>query len=684
MKKLVIMISVLAVLALSFVHAAQQSGYDLFQKALAKERAEGNLEEAISLYQKVIEVAKEKSLAADAQLHIGICYEKLGRTEAIKAYEQVLKNFPSQSKQVSAARERLAALQAKESHELSTKLLDGPLAAMSQSLSPDGTKLTVTPLDKKGFNIGVYDLSSKQLHYVTRFGWGEKQAYFASWSPNGDEIVFGQSSFDPEGSAEIAISTIDGKARILYRVESMKEGHPVPYCWLSDRSAIVASLLNPDNTGTLGLISLSGGSFKALHSLKGAVQKFERIADASPDGRYIVFQERDPQGKHDLYTIGTDGTSLEVLSDHPADDTSPRWSPDGKYIVFLSQRGQRMWALWGIAVKDGKPAGEPFLIKRGIVPMLNWTQRGLAYHESLLLRDIYTATIDPETLKITGKPSQLSYTPTGDNVCPSWSPDGKQLAFGVRGEGRKIVIVTIEGGEIKEFPNPDKRQQIGVLHDLRWLRDGSGLSLSGLDRDGKLTLFQLDLKTGEWKGWPIPATKWTRTEWSSDGQSFLYARHGFFQDEPGIIERNPETGSERYVYKPEGELGSIFRQLKFSRDFTKLAFTEDNARIKLIDMKTGKHRDLTSEHHGHLALSPDGEHIISTGIPNELGHNTAVFIISSTDGSIKKLDLGFPKNTTFADLDWSPDGRQIAFVVGSQKFEIHLMKNVIPKEQIKK
>ena len=96
-------------------------------------------------------------------------------------------------------------------------------------------------------------------------------------------------------------------------------------------------------------------------------------------------------------------------------------------------------------------------------------------------------------------------------------------------------------------------------------------------------------------------------------------------------------------------------------------------------METGKHRDLSSEYHGNLAISPDGEHIISTGIPNKLGHSTAVFIISAADGFSRKLDLGFPKDTTFADIDWSPDGRQIAFVVGSQKFEIHLMKEGIPK-----
>jgi len=49
MKKLSILIAVVILLSFSFGSFAQQNGYDLFQKALAKERGEGNLEEAIAL-----------------------------------------------------------------------------------------------------------------------------------------------------------------------------------------------------------------------------------------------------------------------------------------------------------------------------------------------------------------------------------------------------------------------------------------------------------------------------------------------------------------------------------------------------------------------------------------------------------------------------------------------------------
>ena len=59
-----------------FGFAGLQTSQEYFQKALSKERAEGNLREAIVLYQKAIEASKDESLAAKAQLQIGLCYEE--------------------------------------------------------------------------------------------------------------------------------------------------------------------------------------------------------------------------------------------------------------------------------------------------------------------------------------------------------------------------------------------------------------------------------------------------------------------------------------------------------------------------------------------------------------------------------------------------------------------------------
>jgi Tol biopolymer transport system component len=675
-------------LVLVFQGSMRQSAEQLYKAGSYAEEVEGDLQKAIQIYTQVLEkFSDKKEIAADAQLHIGLCYEKLGRTEAIKAYEQVLKNFAGQAKQVAAARERLAALKIEAPSEISSlKILEGPNASQASMISPDGTKVLFTRDDFKSQNVYVYDLSSKRLDNITQYTWENRDPGVsdARWSPDGKEIVFVR-NFSPGGKAgpaEIAVTDLEGNMRVLYRVENTKEGFPVPIVWLPNSSAILTGVLSPDKSNILGFIPLSGGTFKELHTLNGKVGLSYQSVDVSPDERFVVFHDKNPQGKHDIFTIGTDGSSLQVLSDHPANEGSPRWSPDGKHIVFSSMRTGRR-ALWGIAVKEGKPASDPFFIKEGNFDFLNWTKHGLAYKSSILVQDVFTVSIDPNTLELIGKPQQIEYAPTGGNVCPSWSPDGKYLAFvsfDKLNGGSKIVVMSAEGGEPQEFPNAAKNDPPLAVHDLRWLPDSSGLGLSDYNREGKeQTLCQLDLKTGKWKEWPIPVERWTRTDWSKDGKSFLYWRRGFANGNYGIIERNPETGDERYVYRPTKRPGGVIRQLKFSRDYKKLVFTQGSGRIMLIDMESGENRILSSELSGGLAWSPDAKHLISTGERNKLGFPTAMFFLSVADGSAKKFDLGFPEGTTFFDPTWSPDGRQIAFMAQSQILELFLMKNVITK-----
>ena len=71
---------------------------ETYQAALMQEKGEGNLEEAIRLYQQVIEAHEkgegDESMAARAQLRIGVCQEKLGLAQARQTYEAVRDKYP--------------------------------------------------------------------------------------------------------------------------------------------------------------------------------------------------------------------------------------------------------------------------------------------------------------------------------------------------------------------------------------------------------------------------------------------------------------------------------------------------------------------------------------------------------------------------------------------------------------
>ena len=80
-----------------------------YQDGLHKEEIVGNLEAAIESYRKVVEKqSNDRKIAAQAQLRIGLCYEKLGKTqEAQTAFQQVADSFPDHTEIVDTARRHL-------------------------------------------------------------------------------------------------------------------------------------------------------------------------------------------------------------------------------------------------------------------------------------------------------------------------------------------------------------------------------------------------------------------------------------------------------------------------------------------------------------------------------------------------------------------------------------------------
>lgn len=104
-------LAVAVVVALGAQDGVAQKGQDLFQQGLVKERAEGKLEEAIQLFQRVVrEFGSDRNLAARAWLETGRCYEKLGRPEARKVYERILRDYRDQAQVAKLARRALRGL----------------------------------------------------------------------------------------------------------------------------------------------------------------------------------------------------------------------------------------------------------------------------------------------------------------------------------------------------------------------------------------------------------------------------------------------------------------------------------------------------------------------------------------------------------------------------------------------
>src|SRR5262245_7295526 len=82
-------------LAMFTASAQQQNPRQLFERARMLDESNQNLPEAIKLYSQVVKQSQEqRTLAARAQLRVGLLYERLGRkAEAQRAFQVVVSQY---------------------------------------------------------------------------------------------------------------------------------------------------------------------------------------------------------------------------------------------------------------------------------------------------------------------------------------------------------------------------------------------------------------------------------------------------------------------------------------------------------------------------------------------------------------------------------------------------------------
>lgn len=659
-----------------------QESEQLFQKGLMKENGEGNLQDALRIYEQIVaDENAENEVKAKAQLHIGLCYEKLGKADAIKAYELVLQNYQNQEEEVQVASIRLSELRVVENDEQSvSNPFEKEVQLYNSMLSPDGTKLA--GLDyTSGQNIAVYDRLTGGIKLITNYDWstpGHGWNYYPIWSPDGTEIVHLFSEWT--GTVfELHITTLAGETRTLLKSEP-NGGKIIPRQWSQDGSNIL--ILKQDTTGsyTIGLQPAKGGSFKTIYIPQWKSQFVlgdAAIASLSPDGKFVVLADG-AENKMDVFVINIDEGTTTVLSDHPADESSVVWSPDGKHIAF-TRKTQGGTLLYAVEMTGGNPVGQPFLVKEGMqkVGLNNWTEHGLCYSLWLDIHDIHTLPLNAEAGTPSGEPKFIDYTPTGSNVCPAWSHDGKNLAFISYTEVPEVVLMPSDGGEIRKYTIPDFGLWAVGVYDLNWLPDDSGVGFSfGVGQP--TTAYLLKIATGEWQSWVLPiANNRTRIAWGPDENSFVFAKWKDSQAEtnipdPGLHQFNISTGETQLIFTPPADTGAIFMKMKFSWDHKKLTFRYENKSLMVLDLESGESRMLTKKFWAP-SFSPDGQKILAFGV------KYSVAVLSLEGEVLQQYSLSdyFAPGTRLQAPVWSPDGTKLVFQTRNMEYKTYIMMNVL-------
>ena len=154
----------------------------------------------------------------------------------------------------------------------------------------------------------------------------------------------------------------------------------------------------------------------------------------SPDGKFLLFTgQRD--GNFDIYRIPAGGGDEVRLTTNAALDDGPQYSPDGRLIYFCSTRTGKM-QLWQMNADGGDAKQLTNDQFNNWFPHPSPDGSRLAFisfpPETDPTDHPYYRRISLRLLPIAGgQPKTIAYVYGGQGTInvPSWSPDGKQLAF---------------------------------------------------------------------------------------------------------------------------------------------------------------------------------------------------------------------------------------------------------------
>jgi len=262
-------------------------------------------------------------------------------------------------------------------------------------------------------------------------------------------------------------------------------------------------------------------------------------------GQIAFASDRDGNGE--IYVMNTDWSNQHNLTNHPAADWHPTWSPDGTRIAFCSVRDGNI----EIYVMDGDGSNVRRLTNHiGLDQFPSWSPDG-SHIAFVSNRDgncgIYVMDADGANIR------RLVQANAGltEYQQPAWSPDGTRIAFDSHLDGLyEIYVVNSDGSNLRRLTyNPCTGSELegGCDHAYdeqpTWAGDSARIAFIS-SRDGNWEIYVMNADgTDQHNLTNHPADDW-EPAWSPDGTqiAFVSVRDGnheiYVMDADGSNVRN--------------------------------------------------------------------------------------------------------------------------------------------------
>jgi Tol biopolymer transport system component len=462
---------------------------------------------------------------------------------------------------------------------------------LTESFSGDDTQPTFSPdgqyiafrSERDGGGVFVMGASGESVRRLSDRGF----AYQPAWSPDSQEVIYTEERFSDPRERQISPHRL----------------------WVV-------------NTKTLE---------KRLITTNDVVQP-----QWSPNGHRLAYWAMDVSSQRDIWTMKPNGDSAVQVTNDPATDWNPTWSPDGKHLYFVSDRSGGM-QLWRVAIDEqtGQTLSAPELVPTpsAFSQHISLSRDGkrLAFVNFSLKRNLYRVEIDPRREKVIGRPAaqtqwsrqgvDLGLSPDGEHVVyttltnaqediailncdgsgepqwltddeykdrgPQWSPDGKRIAFYSNRSGNfEIWLINADGTGLRRLTEAGDDRALIPL----WSPDGKRLSFTNVR--GETWSIEVDKPWREQTPQLLnprrePPLRFWPSAWSSDSRRLVagvispgsppfYAVYTF---ETGQFEKISDSGSASAAWL---------------EDDRRVLFIVDGA-VVITDIATKKQRPFFSE-----------------------------------------------------------------------------------------